>query len=113
MKIVIDISEHDKSVIDEMTNGEVLPDTTESNIVKAIQNGTPLPEGHGRLIDADDVTDFEGHYITTDAPTIIEADKTENKEYGVKVINRGNCVLCGKKLTEGLLFCKECEAKGK
>lgn len=30
-----------------------------------------------------------------------------------KVINRGKCMLCGKELTEGLFFCKECEKKGK
>lgn len=33
-------------------------------------------------------------------------------EYEVKVINRGKCMLCGKELTEGLFFCKECEKKG-
>ena len=30
-----------------------------------------------------------------------------------KVINRGKCMLCGKDLTEGLFFCKQCEQKGK
>ena len=30
-----------------------------------------------------------------------------------KGINRGKCMLCGKELTEGLFFCKECEEKGK
>lgn len=28
-----------------------------------------------------------------------------------EVITRGNCMICGKELTEGLLFCKECEDK--
>lgn len=32
-------------------------------------------------------------------------------QYRVKVITRGRCMLCGKELTEGLFFCKECEAK--
>ena len=57
---------------------------------KAIHNGTPLPKGHGRLIDADELYgDFidgtEGYdcntwnrieigYIIEDTPTIIEAD---------------------------------------
>lgn len=41
------------------------------------------------------------------ADTIIEADKG----YEAKVIARGNCMMCGKELTEGLFFCKECEAK--
>ena len=32
-------------------------------------------------------------------------------KYEVKVITRGNCMMCGKELDEGLFFCKECEAK--
>ena len=36
--------------------------------IKAIQNGTPLPKRHGRLIDAD---------ALKDAPTIIEAESEE------------------------------------
>lgn len=59
----------------------------------AILNGTPLPKGHGRLIDADAVTEsfqtfyssFVAHYegdfkkfkVTCIAPTIVEADKEE------------------------------------
>lgn len=31
-------------------------------------------------------------------------------KYEAKVITRGNCMMCGKELTEGLFFCKECEA---
>ena len=53
-----------------------------------IKNGTPLPKGHGRLIDADkidfDSSDFYDcddvrivEEIINDAPTIIEADKGE------------------------------------
>lgn len=34
-----------------------------------------------------------------------------DKEYEVEVITRGNCMICGKELTEGLFFCKECEEK--
>ena len=30
---------------------------------------------------------------------------------GIKVINNGKCMLCGRELTEGIFFCKECEAK--
>lgn len=37
-------------------------------------------------------------------------DKKNKLDY--KVINRGKCMLCGKELTEGLFFCKECEQKG-
>jgi hypothetical protein len=47
---------------------------------KAIHNGTPLPKGHGRLIDADalnrkdvNCANIPMNFIDT-APTIIEAD---------------------------------------
>ena len=48
-------------------------------IEKAVVNGTPLPKGHGRLIDADELKRI-GRYAHTNldidnAPTIIEADK--------------------------------------
>lgn len=89
-------------------------------ILEGVINGTPLPEGHGRLIDADYLReDFKASKrisfaermdiscIVDHAPTIIEADK----EYEVEVITQGNCMMCGKELTEGLFFCKECEAK--
>ncbi len=33
--------------------------------------------------------------------------------YEVKVVVRGNCMLCGKKLTDSLFFCKECEKKNR
>ena len=51
------------------------------DIKDAIINGTPLPKGHGRLIDESKITkcympvnrlDVRG--IRTDAPTIIEAE---------------------------------------
>lgn len=69
-------------------------DGFETIIDKAVANGTPLPKGHGRLIDADRLTraeiiplwyhlpngDIACPKIDIDhAPTIIEADK-ENKE---------------------------------
>ena len=82
MQIVIDIpDEIYKKYIDEFTG------TTD--VLHAVRRGTPLPKGHGRLIDADelkitmekdkrralsfvDLTDFVWL-----APTIIEADKGE------------------------------------
>lgn len=58
--------------------------------IKCILNGTPIPKGHGRLIDADAYfADVKKHYFDNDtvmrcteialsnAPTIIEADKIE------------------------------------
>lgn len=35
----------------------------------------------------------------------------ENCEGTFEVITHGNCIMCGKELTEGLFFCKECEVK--
>lgn len=62
-----------------------------ATIARVFKNGTPLPKGHGRLVDASNlmtVTDYDGEnektYITYDeienAPTIIEADEGVNKE---------------------------------
>lgn len=55
------------------------------HLINAVANGTPLPKGHGRLIDADVLkTAFPcGESVRTEcvratidyAPTIIEADK--------------------------------------
>ena len=62
------------------------------NVINAIKNGTPLPKGHGRLIDADalDVTtvttdDYSGNEVLDvvlkddidNAPTIIGAGRWE------------------------------------
>ena len=81
-------------------------------VLKAIDYAIPLPKGHGRLIDADVLADgFEDNYEFCEevnaTPTIIEAEK----KYETEVITRGNCMICGKELTEGLFFCKECEEK--
>lgn len=51
-------------------------------VAEAIANGIPLPKGHGRLIDANEVkerlTDAKDGYarhVIDSTPTIIEADK--------------------------------------
>lgn len=71
MQIVIDIP---KGRYEEILSGKPFI-IYQNDIREVLKNGKPLPKGHGRLVDADEITDFEGHYITTDAPTIIEADK--------------------------------------
>ena len=56
-----------------------------SEIIHAVANGTPLPKGHGDLVDRDaiqkayDYSDMDYSMIDAlnDAPTIIEADKGE------------------------------------
>ena len=61
----------------------------DSCIKQAIVNGTPLPKGHGRLIDADALIDTLGcsdrdiyveACIEEDAPTIIGAYKAESED---------------------------------
>lgn len=53
--------------------------------------------------------------ISNSCPTYIvdgmSKAESEDKEYEVKVITRGNCMMCGKELTEGLFLCKECGEK--
>lgn len=92
-----------------------------AELARIIKHGTPLPKGHGDLIDRDDlladsycIDDYAGNEVSIIdkttvemADAIIEADK----KYEVEIVTRGNCMMCGKELTEGLFFCKECEAK--
>ena len=60
-------------------------DMGSNELANTVINGTPLPKGHGRLIDADVVVDgFEDNYelcIAVNAtPTIVEADKENESE---------------------------------
>ena len=83
MKLVIDIHEKDYQSI--LNSGQV-----PYGVVCAIMNGTPLPKGHGRLIDADEleeckeimdtISDGSKYAVRMDdirnvVSTIIEADK--------------------------------------
>lgn len=94
MEIVINIDEKDYNNIEPFLNGETIKGGI--NLFKTleiIKNGIPLPKGHGRLIDVDDIKVIELedslHIIQhckgddvdvyIDAPTIIEAD-TESEE---------------------------------
>lgn len=47
MQIVIDISEEIKAVIDKNRTNEIVTET----VWQAVKKGTPLPKGHGDLID--------------------------------------------------------------
>ena len=60
------------------------------DMAKSIRKGTPLPKGHGRLIDENDVIDIYDNDdrlwwgnalddIREFVPTIIEADKAESE----------------------------------
>lgn len=89
MQIVIEISEDDYDWIKRTSNGNTCYPCT-LRLYDAIKNGTPLPKGFGRLIDADKykrmwVDTFDSCYgdacaklfkdSVDNAPTIIEADK--------------------------------------
>ncbi|MBR0090589.1 MAG: hypothetical protein IJP92_02705 [Lachnospiraceae bacterium] len=102
MKIVIDIPEE----LYKAYKGRppMLGDEGMDMIAQSIANGTPLPKGHGRLIDADRIEwygcNFEGSVAcidnngncdvcnhaecyakqVRDLPTIIEADKGGEQE---------------------------------
>lgn len=56
-----------------------MPNVWCDSVWSGIKNGTPLPKGHGRLIDADYKVSSDGRTIDTIcgymAPTLIEADK--------------------------------------
>ena len=83
MKIVIDIPDQKYKWIIEN------PQTYTDELHDAIRNGTPLPEHHGRLIDADalekdtDYSNYDGYYhayssnAIYNAPTIIEGSDKE------------------------------------
>jgi hypothetical protein len=82
MKLIIDIPDYDYKQIKEYYEKN---DTVEATY-SYIYHGTPLPKGHGRLIDADvlnrkdvNCANVPMNFIDT-APTIIEADKAESEE---------------------------------
>lgn len=85
MKLVIDIDE-------ELTEKDHFYTEKEKwSIVDAVQNGTPLPKGHGDLKDADaferrcmfdsNIEDMQDViYALRDFKPVIEADKAERSE---------------------------------
>ena len=92
MKVVIELSDkiYDTISYDEMPTNEQM-----KVIVQRIYEGTPLPKGHGRIIDISQLEyltalnlAIHGHItwqeaikqIKESAPTIIEADNTESEE---------------------------------
>ena len=99
MKIVIDISEHDKNIIGRFVRGDDgyddLPVNIIENLIRGVYLGSLLPKGHGRLIDADKLRlhekDVQQGNVTwlmdvytkaeiEDAPTVIPADKENSDE---------------------------------
>lgn len=97
MQIIIDIPEDVYRNILEIPSSSMFAVDCDIDIRKGIQNGTPLPKGHGRLMDygyvVDAIDDWvnAGEYNYTNAtdylrnrirnvPTIIEADKESEGE---------------------------------
>ena len=81
IELVIKMSEEDYEKV-------IKYDDLSSHIYKAIQNGTPLPKGHGRIIDESQVTGtftFDNGYIECYATTIVEADKEDNNKEDERV----------------------------
>lgn len=88
MQIVIDIPEKLYSAIKEDAYG-----VHHGVIYNAVRDGTPIPKGHGGLIDADELTlqiaELSGDILNPcygvtysdikNAPVIIKADKEEEK----------------------------------
>lgn len=56
MKLVIDIPDYN---LDDVQNGSIAC----GQILKAVKEGTPLPKGHGELIDKDIVLDMMNYGI--------------------------------------------------
>ena len=86
MQIVIDIPEEiykkikeTNMVISGRRNGKLIS----SILFNAVDDGTPLPKGHGRLIDGDELESRMkiGYCIVKNAPTIIEADKAKSEKH--------------------------------
>lgn len=82
MQIVINISDSFYNKLIDMNSDNDTYSFNESALVASIQNGTPLPKGHGRLKDIDKIIRdgiskgfCEWYDEMKYAPTIIEADK--------------------------------------
>lgn len=83
MQIVIDIPENTYRQIQALVRNSYFDHDICGNSMRRIAKGTPLPKGHGDLVDRDaiwhayDCSEIEYTMINAldDAPTIIEADK--------------------------------------
>jgi len=93
MQIVIDIPDEQFITLNAKTQKEVISVIDHKLLISAIQNGIPLPKGHGDLIDRDNIEiyitkEFKGKLteneadlfvqftnVTDEIPAVIEADK--------------------------------------
>jgi hypothetical protein len=95
MQIIIEIDEKDKQYLDKCLKGKGLAFLDNAQLIKrvvlAIFHGNPLPKGYGRLGDLDalreevyswDMNDYDRlDFVDAidNAPTIIEADRSEKE----------------------------------
>lgn len=103
MKLIIDIP---KERLDSIKHFGIKQNEV-SMLERALISGTPLPKGHGRLIDADALADgFEDNYefceVVNATPTVIEADM--RKSIGEKI----RCNTCVNSDDELSGECYEC-----
>lgn len=85
---------------------------------EALEEGT---QDGGYIIEVEELIKRKIDTLTREEIIRLEAEskllnfKANMAKYDIKMINRGNCMFCGKPLTEdeGLFFCKECEKKGR
>lgn len=64
----------------------------------------------------DKYIDYYVEYLPYEGKYILHAQFRVLKKlpkYEAKIITRGNCMACGKKLTEGIFLCKECREKSR
>jgi hypothetical protein len=96
MLLLVNVSEHNKNLIERHYNGEgfeTIPESVVDDIMFAINNATVLPTGCGKLVEADEVVKLvdkhtfdttEGVTLDDDITCILEEAKTyklgENNE---------------------------------
>lgn len=82
MQVVIDIPDAVYNQIKEGVDIKI-PSKFVLTVLNAIKNGTPLPKGHGRLVDADILwdlyhdNDYDFYEALDDVQTIVEAESEE------------------------------------
>lgn len=93
-KYIVELDDKDKEICEQYINGKLGDELDDyanvTELAEAIANGTPLPKGHGRLLDVNDLVAslekdtreaFTKHQVwlkfsvyNKDVPTIVEAD---------------------------------------
>ena len=78
MKLIVDIPEdvYTRLFDNGIQDNEIAVDDI-CEMARALRLGTPLPKGHGRLVDADRAYEFNS---IDDMPTIVEADNGESED---------------------------------